>query len=92
MDKALPAVKEALANPEFKSEAFKQKRKAVKDREGQGDFEAVFVSRWKGKFGLVILDEGHRIRHVITKIHASMLHPSLETTLQVVPDCNADSQ
>ena len=33
----------------------------------------IFISKWKGVFSTVMLDEGHEVRHVMTRLHASIL-------------------
>lgn len=49
--------------------AVASRTKAHKDHQGE---VPVFTTKWKGRFSVVICDEGHRVRHVMTKIHASI--------------------
>ena len=71
--KSDPVRKNALTLPNTKSRSKKKKRNAMREQERTEDAEPVFVSKWKGIFDLVLLDEGHKVRHVMTKIHASIL-------------------
>ena len=50
----------------------RQAKSRTKRRGRHHDEEPIFKTKWKGCFGIVICDEGHHIRHVHTKIHASM--------------------
>lgn len=44
----------------------------TKDRKDHPGEEPLFVTKWRGRFGVVLCDEGHKIRHIVTKIHASI--------------------
>ena len=48
------------------------KTKRRQDPEDHLDEEPEFVTKWKGRFGVVLCDEGHKVRHVMTKLHASL--------------------
>ena len=52
--------------------AVASRTKAHKSHEGE---VPVFTSKWKGRFSVVNCNEGHRVRHVVTKIHASIQQP-----------------
>ena len=43
--------------------------KKPKKKKGQ---EPLYFSRWHGRFQIVLCDEGHKIRHPSTKVHASI--------------------
>lgn len=55
----------------------------------QGEVQ-VFTTKWKGRFSVVSSDEGYRVRHVITKIHASIeqLEAKIHWILTVTPVMN----
>ncbi|KAL8646788.1 MAG: hypothetical protein Q9210_005932 [Variospora velana] len=90
VDKDSAERKEALALPD---QTFKSRKKLRQEKKARAKElyhqEPIFVSRWKGIFEFVWLDEGHRIRHAITKTHASILlleartHWLITATIQI---------
>ena len=81
----------AMALPNTKTKSKREKRAEMKSREGYADCEPVFVSKWKGVFCMVILDEGHKVRHPMTKVHASilLLDASIHWFLTATPIINS---
>ncbi|KAL8841352.1 MAG: hypothetical protein Q9170_000983 [Blastenia crenularia] len=73
VDKHDPAKKAAMAVPALKGKYLKREKAKMRQEAEANEKEPIFVSRWKGRFRCVILDEGHKVRHPITKLHASIL-------------------
>lgn len=49
-----------------------KKPQSKKNKKRHQDEEPVFVTRWKGFWGLLIADEAHRLRHMLTKTFVSI--------------------
>ncbi|KAL8834745.1 MAG: hypothetical protein Q9170_003622 [Blastenia crenularia] len=74
VDKKDPKRTEALALPDHNSDSRERiKRERTKRPEVLQSQEPIFRSKWKGIFECIWLDEGHKIRHAITRINASIL-------------------
>ena len=73
-----------------KDTASKDKSSKAKKRHGH-DEEPVFTSRWAGRFSLTINDEGHRLRHTMTKTFASVyqLRAPINWLLTATPVMNS---
>ena len=69
------------------------KTKRPKDRKDHRGEEPEFVTIWKGRFGVVLCDEGHKIRYVMTKIHASLhqLEAKVDWLLTATPIMNSST-
>ena len=82
--------KERTVATEWVTSKKKEKRRKWKKRpkEAEHTYERpIFTSRWKGVFGMVICDEGHRCRHVLTKTSTSirMLEAPINWSLTATP-------
>ncbi|KAL8976770.1 MAG: hypothetical protein Q9205_007295 [Flavoplaca limonia] len=92
VDKSHPDRKNALALPYRSARSRKKLEKERKARQKELEFqEPVFTSKWKDVFESVWLDEGHRIRHAMTKTNASilLLNCKIAWSITATPNINS---
>lgn len=64
--------------------------KVTKQQKRNGQYKKVYTSSWQGVFDIVIMDEGHKLRHPFTKTYASikMLKANVHWFLTATPVIN----
>lgn len=64
--------------------------KVTKQQKRNGQYKKIYTSSWQGVFDIVIMDEGHKLRHPFTKTYASikMLKANVHWFLTATPVIN----